>query len=55
VELDGLKQHAVNHGKIEEGTRDGWIEKAIGVIQTRIELYPAGSVSPGFHLSPSVS
>lgn len=45
MELDGLKRDAVNHGKIDEGGRAGWIEKALGVIQRRIEMYPAGSVS----------
>ncbi|KAG8858164.1 hypothetical protein FRB91_010242 [Serendipita sp. 411] len=39
-ELDGLKRYAVNHGKIGQV----WVEQALGVIQSRIELYPAGSV-----------
>ncbi|KAG8831878.1 hypothetical protein FRC17_002416 [Serendipita sp. 399] len=39
-ELDGLKRYAVNHGKIA----DIWVEKALSVIQQRIELYPAGSI-----------
>jgi ubiquitin carboxyl-terminal hydrolase L5 len=51
VELDGLKRDAVNHGEIDEGSGGGWIEKALGVIQRRIEMYPAGSVS----FSPSLS
>ncbi|KIM27321.1 hypothetical protein M408DRAFT_330054 [Serendipita vermifera MAFF 305830] len=42
VELDGLKRDAVNHGAIDDG--NSWLEKALGVIQRRIEMYPAGAV-----------
>lgn len=54
VELDGLKRDAVNHGVIDEGSGGGWIEKALDVIQRRVEMYPAGSVSIGPSLAASV-
>lgn len=41
-ELDGLKRHAVNHGTFSENA--DWLERALAVIQRRIELYPPGSV-----------
>lgn len=40
-ELDGLKRDAVTHGSLNGGN---WLEKALDVIQRRIELYPTGAI-----------
>jgi len=49
-ELDGLKRDAVTHGALEGAD---WIEKALGVIQRRIELYPTGAVRLSTHIITS--
>jgi ubiquitin carboxyl-terminal hydrolase L5 len=43
-ELDGLKRHPVNHGEISGDISISWLEKALDVIQRRIEMYPPGAV-----------
>jgi ubiquitin carboxyl-terminal hydrolase L5 len=44
-ELDGLKEFAVRHGGWETHGGAGWIDKASGVIESRIATYPDGAVS----------
>ncbi|KAI0295875.1 ubiquitin-specific protease [Multifurca ochricompacta] len=42
-ELDGLKQSPITHGPYEEGG-EGWVARARGAIEARIDTYPPGSL-----------
>ncbi|KAJ7594681.1 hypothetical protein C8J56DRAFT_927375 [Mycena floridula] len=42
-ELDGLKEHPVNHGVFQESS-GGWTAKASEIIQNRISTYPEGAL-----------
>ncbi|KAF7428535.1 hypothetical protein PC9H_007759 [Pleurotus ostreatus] len=42
-ELDGLKQHPVNHGPYPEAG-EGWLQRARQVIEARIATYPPGAL-----------
>jgi len=42
-ELDGLKQHPVNHGPFDH-TGEGWLRLARDVIEARIATYPPGAL-----------
>jgi ubiquitin carboxyl-terminal hydrolase L5 len=43
-ELDGLKEFAVRHGGWETHGGAGWMDKASGVIESRIATYPDGAL-----------